>query len=318
MECRAANCVVFLSRFEQPRQVRRSSHVRQSTESDRARSSEEATSSNPPGQPRKAEVPRPQRFGSGRPRRRIVVDDKPYVDVEASPSDISARAPRAPPGTSQQTDLLKDLSVEELESKSAALLKILTAGAQVEQAIRQNRKDIDMAMVTLLERRIRSAARTGERPDMVKGMMLLQQRLKREAERQAASPAQRVLDDALRILDPSSPTPRPQKEELVQERLESAFRGRGDAWDIFGAAALLAQGEEVAEEIEEEDDLVLKEHFLEETQRLLSLAEAQYKQIQSARGGGKHAEEVAAFLQERQILIVHLQDILAIAKSIRA
>jgi hypothetical protein len=48
-----------------------------------------------------------------------------------------------------------------VEAKSAALLRILTAGADVEGAIRENRADIDLAMVALLDRRIKAAARWG-------------------------------------------------------------------------------------------------------------------------------------------------------------
>lgn len=49
---------------------------------------------------------------------------------------------------------------------------------------------------------------------MVRGMKLLLQRLKREADRRMASPSQRVLDDVLTILHPSNPAPRTHKDEV--------------------------------------------------------------------------------------------------------
>lgn len=65
--------------------------------------------------------------------------------------------------------------------------------------------------------------------DVVEGLMLLFQRLRNEAERNACSPSMRLLDDLLLIMDAEHGSSETARLEAAAERMDTAFDPSGSA-----------------------------------------------------------------------------------------
>ncbi|KAK9831867.1 hypothetical protein WJX81_003593 [Elliptochloris bilobata] len=154
--------------------------------------------------------------------------------------------------------------------------------------------ELDAAAVRLLERRVEAARRSGESKQAIQGLLLLLQRVRLEAARGAASPAERLLDDVLRLLDPLQPISDEQGRE-VEECLERAFRLPGTAVDIFSTAAQLGRGDAGTADADgdaEQADLtfVPREHFVSECRAFIELAQADLRRLEDASSSAHAAE----------------------------
>jgi hypothetical protein len=63
--------------------------------------------------------------------------------------------------------------------------------------------------------------------EVVEGLMLLFQRLRNEAERNSSTPAMRLLDDLLLIMDTDSGSSETARLESAAERMDMAFNPNG-------------------------------------------------------------------------------------------
>ncbi|DBB03936.1 TPA: hypothetical protein ACH3X1_013013 [Trebouxia sp. C0004] len=133
--------------------------------------------------------------------------DATDTTVDINPADVemitdntalqSATSPRQTAAQQQAKELLR--------RKSALIMKLTTAGADLDQVIKDNQHEIDEVLLKMLEKRAEAAYNIGEDEEgAVEGLMLLWRRLNAELQRMQASPAARLLDDVLQAMDPAS------------------------------------------------------------------------------------------------------------------
>ncbi|CAL8466775.1 g6311 [Coccomyxa elongata] len=230
----------------------------------------------------------------------------------------SSHAPPPPPPNPADR-VLQTLDKETIGRKTRVLLAIATAGEKVEEVMQEHAAELDFAAVRLMEKRIEAAYKSGESKAGIQGLLLLLKRIRLIAERNAASPAERLLDDCLRVLANPAQEQNEIREEIL-DYMESAFDMpglRGGATDLFTAAAMLAQGGESDDEADEEaGEQVGKEEFLLVTRNMLQKAQEQRDLLQQAMQRGDVDKAAASrALQDRMLLIEHLQEICDLADS---
>ncbi|KAL4423865.1 hypothetical protein ABPG75_001166 [Micractinium tetrahymenae] len=223
------------------------------------------------------------------------------VDSTTS-SSIGSSAARAAPEAAVEPDFIleqqgaqalggrrpQDVQQSEISRQSEALLAIIQAGERVEEVIAERRADIDETTLKLLERRIGAAQQMEKRPEVVQGLQLLYRRLKAEVDRQVASPALRLLDELMGILDPgeadtvAQTTTQEERRRQAAARVRAAFSGglAGDA-DVLSLAAQLVGGggERLADELVA--DPVDPMAFMAEATQLLGRVEQQQAQLEA-------------------------------------
>ncbi|KAL0031766.1 hypothetical protein WJX79_006201 [Trebouxia sp. C0005] len=243
------------------------------------------------------------------------VDINP-ADVEMVTDNTALQSAASPEQTAAQQQ-----AKELLRRKSALIMKLTSAGADLEQMIKDNQHENDEVLLKMLEKRAEAAYNMGEEEEAAfEGLMLLWRRLNAELQRMQASPAARLLDTVLQVMDPASGLTLQDRQQAVQVLLRKAFHAPGSRpVDIFGMAAALAEGQAVAAE-ELVDKFVPRDQFVQEAEELLAGAiEVQQgleKDAQSGQVQG-HQQEVDQLLKDRRMAIVQLQEIIALAKTMR-
>lgn len=199
-------------------------------------------------------------------------------------------------------------------------MALTAAGSDLDTVIKANQHEVDDVLLKMLEKRAEAAYNMGEEEGAVEGLLLLWRRLNAELQRLEATPAARLLDEVLQAMDPASGLTLQDRQQAAQSLLRKAFSAPGSRpVDIFGVAAALAGGQDVAAE-ELVDNFVPREHFVQEASELLEGAVEMQKELEGGIQSGEvlgHQQEVSQLLQHRRMAIVQLQEILALAKSIR-
>ncbi|WIA21341.1 hypothetical protein OEZ85_000568 [Tetradesmus obliquus] len=151
------------------------------------------------------------------------------------------------------------LTRAEYKRKAAVLLELMAAQQQVNQeggqeALQQQlsafRGEVDAALLHMLARRLQAAQQHGQNEAELAQLQDLYDLLSLEQQRAQATPALRLLDEALDLLgdDPYMPGAK-QRGEAVVQRLRAAFTGGvAEDVDIFAAAAALASDKALAAE----------------------------------------------------------------------
>ncbi|BDA40937.1 hypothetical protein COCOBI_01-5910 [Coccomyxa sp. Obi] len=246
------------------------------------------------------------------------VEDDRNARQRSNDEATSSHAP--PPPTPDPADrILQNLDRETIGRKTRILLAIATAGEKVEEAMQEHAAELDFAAVRLMEKRIEAAYKSGESKAGIQGLLLLLKRIRLIAERNAASPAERLLDDCLRVLANPAQEQNESREEIL-DYMESAFDMpglRGGPADLFTAAAMLAQEGESDDEAEEDaGEHVGREEFLLVTRSMLQKAQEQRDLLQQAmERGDVDKAAVSRALQDRVLLTEHLQEICDLADS---
>ncbi|GAB4814994.1 hypothetical protein N2152v2_002040 [Parachlorella kessleri] len=128
---------------------------------------------------------------------------RPQQAQQGSRELVEADEIHEPTSSAVLDELVDDEDDPALRRKSQLLMDIMDSGEQVEERIQQHQDDIDGDMLQLLTKRIELASAL-QQNEAVEGLQLLYRRLKAEVDRKAATPAMRLLDDLLNILDPST------------------------------------------------------------------------------------------------------------------
>ncbi|KAL3139728.1 hypothetical protein ABBQ38_004033 [Trebouxia sp. C0009 RCD-2024] len=250
--------------------------------------------------------------------------DEPTFDID--PADIEMMTENAQlelddfrgPEEPQKSDAQRQ-EEELMGRKSALILQLSSAGAELDSLIDENKHEIDEVLLDLLESRTEAAIEMEEEESAIEGLMLLWRRLHAEMQRNRATPATRLLDDVLRAMNPASQLDFSDRQEVAETLLHRGFSSPGSGpIDIFGVAAALAEGQEIAGNFEE--DFVPRETFLQEARELLQGAlEAQEELERGVKSGEAkdHQEEANELIRSRRVAIMQLQEIIALAKSIK-
>lgn len=216
----------------------------------------------------------------------------------------------------------EELRVKELVShKAAVLMDIINSGTSLDQKIKQHAHEIDEALLLFLWKRIHTATEHGEGKHVVDALTKLFHRLRLEAERQAASPALRLLDDTLALLADDVAEPDPQERRAAaRELLRRTFSGRpADGMDIFGMAAVLAAGEDLPPE-EVVGEFVPAQQFAVEVMELLDEARAGLTSLRSelaAVRGRMEEPDVRAAVQQKAAAIAQVEEVLNMARTLQ-
>ncbi|KAK9824189.1 hypothetical protein WJX72_008420 [[Myrmecia] bisecta] len=268
-------------------------------------------------QPHRPELSSMQGTGTARGQQGPVLDAdfEEVTGVEIAVPAASGRAEKTQePSQTQQ-------AAEKLRRKSNLLLDMVAAGAEVDKVIAENIYEVDDYLIGLLESRIETAQEFDD-DDVVEGLLLLWQRLRIERDRFNATPAQRLLDDALHVMAVSTPADYSDRLKEVRRRLESAFTPPGmeaAPVNIFGVASILGQGGELPPE-EIVGEFVAQWQFLAEGKDLLKQAMDEQHELEHVLQTGlakEQEEEVREVFEERAAVVTQLQEILAIASSIK-
>lgn len=213
----------------------------------------------------------------------------------------------------------EDRMAQEIANRKAAvLIEIINSGPDLEASIKRNAAEIDETLLLFLWKRVQAAEQNGEGNHVVEALTALFNRLRREAERQASSPALRLLDDALsRLTDDEAEPDASERRAATRDLLERAFRGKpAEGLDIFGMAALLAAGSDIPPD--ELGEFVPREVFVEEVSQLVEDArQAMRKQkaeVAAMRGTLEEVELVEA-VQQRAVAIAQAEEVLRMAES---
>jgi len=150
---------------------------------------------------------------------------------------------------------------------------------------------------------------------------VLQKRIEAASgQRMEATPAARLLDDALQAMDPASGLSLQDRQQDTTVLLRRAFSAPGSRpINIFGVAAALAEGQEVVPE-DIVNEFVPREAFVTESTELLEGVMQEQRNLERAwrAGEGKdNPEAVATLVKERRLAIVQTQEIIALAKTLR-
>ncbi|KAI7838796.1 hypothetical protein COHA_007411 [Chlorella ohadii] len=224
------------------------------------------------------------------------------ADTEPAGDDIEEEDPALPPIDVVEADYILEEQMGQLggptpppgmqppapSRQAMALLAIMQAGEDVEEAIAQHRDDIDEKMLRLLERRMRAAQQLEQeaQQDVLEGLQLLHRRLKAEIERQQAPPSLRLLDELLNILDPAgtgltpSSAERAERRRQATVRLRAAFAGGMTAEaDVLSLAAQLSgsAGSQLADQLVAEP--LDPNRFMADCTELLVAAQEQQRQV---------------------------------------
>lgn len=248
--------------------------------------------------------------------------------------DMIEGSSRRGPGGSSDTVEAEFKDVEEGKHRRARIiLEIVNAGEELEEKINKYKEDIDEELLEMMYSRIKLSSEYGEKEEVVKSLVTLWRRLRSELERQKATPAMRLLDDALCMMTPGTGGKLEDRIEMVTDRLESAFSGpQSIPVDIFGVAQALAGGEEPPEEFTQE--FVSQTDFIREVEALLVDAKQGQEQMleefqnmqakvrevgETSEEGRVIQEEVGLLrkaLKERELSMEEVEEILEIARAI--
>ncbi|CAL5227419.1 g10379 [Coccomyxa viridis] len=237
---------------------------------------------------------------------------------QASSSKSASKEARPNPADK----ILEGLTKEEIAKRTQLLLQIATSGLKVEEEMEKHASELDFACVRLMEKRIEAAHRAGESRTGLEGLVLLLNRIRLIAERNAATPAERLLDDLLRLLDASeSAYDVNEVQEEIYYRLESALGAATvpglapGSSDIFSAAAVLSQGEALGEDEDEagkdpDVEMVDRQDFIQLCEAMLDKAQRQLSQLQQAMQRGQVKADLGPkALQDRTTLVAQLQQV---------
>jgi hypothetical protein len=218
----------------------------------------------------------------------------------------------------------------EITRKAQALMEIMQAGAGVEEAISRHSADIDETMMELLQRRMEAARHLEKQSEILKGMELLQRRLKMELDKKKASISMRLLDSVLNILDAgeeeeegsgvsgSNKGRSTEVHKAARARLRSAFGAAPLEADVmFLANQLAIRGQSIADELLEER--VDGNVFIKEVTALLEGAMGQQQQLVAALErlgpGAPERAKVQEAIEERSVALGLVQEVLVLARS---
>ncbi|KAF8057922.1 SRC2 [Scenedesmus sp. PABB004] len=268
----------------------------------------------------------------------------------AAAQQASAWADEAGDGEETEAGLPEGVVITRAEyrRKAAVLVELLSAFAAdgggeevLAQKLAAFRVEIDEPLLHMLARRIEAAKTHGQDAQEVEAMQQLLDVLSVEAQRAAASPAMRLLDEVLELLgdDPALPGAQQRGADVVA-RLRSAFTGgAADGVDVFAAAAALAaDGALAAEALAVEyvpqaaflaEGMELLQGAKEEMQALASAVGQAQQEIQQARSADaslletpaaqQHIAQVAAAdaaLQRRRAAVAQLAYVLELAQDL--
>ncbi|GMH36597.1 hypothetical protein BSKO_04470 [Bryopsis sp. KO-2023] len=231
-----------------------------------------------------------------------------------------------------------EVPIEEMdpvERRTRIIIDVVNAGGALETVIPKYREYIDEELLEVLFKRIQTTAQFEEK-SAVEGLVAVWRRLRSELERKNATPAMKLLDKLLKIVN----VPPEFEESTEHERLEEATDTMMDAFigpqaqavDIFAIAKDLAEGGEPPEELMEGP--VSRKAFVAEVEELLedakkSTVDAQ-KRLQSIkkqlRENLEQARQETALRRElealrmkidsREAVMDHVRNLLRVAKSL--
>lgn len=186
--------------------------------------------------------------------------------------DASAKLPTAlsleGPGEEQSDSDSEDEPDD--GGRSALLLQLASATPEtIDVLIQDNSERIDEELLTLLYERIQAAKKFDEGEDIVDGLTLLFVRLRTVLERNLSTPALRLLDDLLLILDSGARETEQARMNVAVARMQRAFAAqRGAGLDVFDVAQALGAGDRDAADVEAVE-YVARRDFITDVGRLL-------------------------------------------------
>lgn len=216
-------------------------------------------------------------------------------------------------------------------SKSKILMEIMNAGAAVEEVVETFRDDIDHVMLELLEARIKTARQLEQDEETVQGMIALYRYLKSEYDRNAASPALRLLDTLLQLMNDDddnetsvdgTPMAYDRREEMKQKvmaRMQMAFDASLPLQnDVVSVAQQLASGKQrFIDEIVNESVKPLE--FIYEVEALLEKAVDQQRVLEehiSKEDQGDVKHQLQKAFDARSETIDNVQEIVSMARMV--
>mmetsp|Transcript_3251 Transcript_3251/g.6523 ORF Transcript_3251/g.6523 Transcript_3251/m.6523 type:complete len:348 (+) Transcript_3251:216-1259(+) len=222
-------------------------------------------------------------------------------------------------------------SDEETMRKSKILMEIMNAGAAVEEVVETFRDEIDHVMLELLEARIKTARQLEQDEETVQGMIVLYRYLKSEYDRNAASPALRLLDTLLQLMNDSDDNEqsfdgtsmaydrREEMKQKVMARMQMAFDASLPLQnDVVSVAQQLASGKQrFIDEIVNESVKPLE--FIYEVEALLEKAVDQQRVLEehiSKEDQGDVKHQLQKAFDARSETIDNVQEIVSMARMV--
>lgn len=211
-------------------------------------------------------------------------------------------------------------------------MEIMNAGAALEEVVETFRDDIDHVMLELLEARIKTARQLEQDEETVQGMIALYRYLKSEYDRNAASPALRLLDTLLQLMNDTEDDDygtedgtsilydrREEMKQKVMARMQMAFDASLPLQnDVVSVAQQLASGKQrFIDEIVNESVKPLE--FIYEVDALLEKAVDQQRVLEEHiskedQADVKHQLQMA--FDARSDTIDNVQEIVSMARMV--
>ena len=211
-------------------------------------------------------------------------------------------------------------------------MEIMNAGAALEEVVETFRDDIDHVMLELLEARIKTARQLEQDEETVQGMIALYRYLKSEYDRNAASPALRLLDTLLQLMNDTEDDDdgtedgtsilydrREEMKRKVMARMQMAFDASLPLQnDVVSVAQQLASGKQrFIDEIVNESVKPLE--FIYEVEALLEKAVDQQRVLEEHiskedQADVKHQLQMA--FDARSDTIDNVQEIVSMARMV--
>lgn len=252
----------------------------------------------------------------------------------AAPDIVNAEVVPSSPHNRPMTEEEQQIK-EELIQKSRILMQIMQAGSTVESVIAQYQNEIDDTMLELLQKRIDAARRLERTQEVVEGLILLYRRLKNEVDKSKATPAMKLLDTVLRIINDDSISQEGKEYKTVAKnfgllddsvrsqvvaKIKAAFGTAPLQTDVLSLAAQLAAGgEAVVDALMEEQ--VDASQFIEEVKNLLEDAMKQQQELKAVvlrlPENSSEREKVHVIVEDREEALEQVQEILSIAISVK-
>jgi hypothetical protein len=240
----------------------------------------------------------------------------PTTAATAAPAPTTPAPPPPPPPSA--ADLIDAASDADLAARSAAILALAAAGEKFEEELAKRAPVVDALLLAMLEKRLAleaaSASSDAKAREGVSGLALLWRRLRTEAARAAASPAERVVDAALSALDPDPTAGPPTPDEAARRRAAAravVAAAVAPAVDIFSVAAAADDGGAAATPTPDQQQLPAGV-LAAEAATLAGLARRQAAELRVAKDGGDRARRAAG---ARDALAALLDEIEGMARE---